>query len=867
MQQRTATEANRTANEAGRLTAIQSTAALNNQRLATEANRTALSALRLQNAQNTNTNRAASGSYDEMRMRMNALGRQIRATADGFSSTNTTIRAQIAEYNRLNDALKRFDASMGNHQRNVGNYAGAMGGVLTTLSGMAAGFLSIQAILSMSFDTALKTDGIKTSLEFTFGSVDAARSKMDGLRVTANRLGIEYVSLADSYRSFAGAAIASNFPLRETDRIFNAVANAGAKLKLSSDQMSGALTALQQMISKGNVQSEELRGQLGERLPGAFAIAAKAMGVTQQELGKLLQDGKVLAADLLPKLADELDKTFSNDKNEKVDSLQGSVNRLKNSFSEMVETKGALSAFFAFVVDAAGGALQGLNKLSQSLGVFYDLATHPKKFIGDSGKAAWDKALQDISERAESSAKKVSQSSKGILVSSLNDAIAAQKGLSDAYKAAQDKYKAGGGNFADAKAENEAKQALQYQILLVKNLRSEYDRLYGAKGKQKEVDDANLTSVKEIQKRINDLKALDGSAIIGSTIYNRIKALQDMLAKPKTGKSDEEKAAEARAKKITALYKDLELQLAKTELIQRDLISGGDIKKFDAYQEAIEKLTKLGFEPLSDAIQDLAEKQSRLVNLSLPKMITTNGLLNDPKYDKTNQFKDSPLQADTTIKSVKVGTDAFLADLERKKQAFKSFKESMAETVNSFVADVVTVFAQGVGEMMAGDMSFDDFGRTILNSFGQFLANLGKMMVQYGTTALLMGVLSSQLTNPITAIPAAIGLIAAGAALAAIGSGISSAAAGGSSKDSTGSGVSNVPHFANGGIVSGPTLAMVGEYPNAKNDPEVISPLSKLKTLIGAGGGNNPSFNIVQKVSMGELVIAIERQKKANGRV
>ena len=44
-----------------------------------------------------------------------------------------------------------------------------------------------------------------------------------------------------------------------------------------------------------------------------------------------------------------------------------------------------------------------------------------------------------------------------------------------------------------------------------------------------------------------------------------------------------------------------------------------------------------------------------------------------------------------------------------------------------------------------------------------------------------------------------------------------------------------VPAFANGGIVSGPTLAMVGEYPGARSNPEVIAPLNKLRGMIGGG--------------------------------
>lgn len=67
--------------------------------------------------------------------------------------------------------------------------------------------------------------------------------------------------------------------------------------------MQGAFLALGQMISKGKVQAEELRGQLGERLPGAFQLAAKAMNMTTAELDKFMADGKLTAEELLPKLA------------------------------------------------------------------------------------------------------------------------------------------------------------------------------------------------------------------------------------------------------------------------------------------------------------------------------------------------------------------------------------------------------------------------------------------------------------------------------------------------------------------------------------------------------------------------------------
>lgn len=55
---------------------------------------------------------------------------------------------------------------------------------------------------------------------------------------------------------------------------------------------------------------------------------------------------------------------------------------------------------------------------------------------------------------------------------------------------------------------------------------------------------------------------------------------------------------------------------------------------------------------------------------------------------------------------------------------------------------------------------------------------------------------------------------------------------------------SKVPKFAKGGIVSSPTLAMVGEYPNAHSNPEVITPLSKLREMIGGAGTGEVVFRI-----------------------
>jgi len=77
---------------------------------------------------------------------------------------------------------------------------------------------------------------------------------------------------------------------------------------------------------------------------------------------------------------------------------------------------------------------------------------------------------------------------------------------------------------------------------------------------------------------------------------------------------------------------------------------------------------------------------------------------------------------------------------------------------------------------------------------------------------------------------------------------------------------SSFSKFAAGGIVSGPTMGLVGEYPGARQNPEVIAPLNKLQGMIGGGGQNvNVTGNV--SVSGQDLLIAIERANETADRI
>ena len=74
-----------------------------------------------------------------------------------------------------------------------------------------------------------------------------------------------------------------------------------------------------------------------------------------------------------------------------------------------------------------------------------------------------------------------------------------------------------------------------------------------------------------------------------------------------------------------------------------------------------------------------------------------------------------------------------------------------------------------------------------------------------------------------------------------------------------------IPAFEHGGLVSGPTTALVGEGPgiNAGN-PEVIAPLNKLKNLI-SGNGNNQQIEVFGKISGNDIFLS--NSKSANSRL
>lgn len=132
------------------------------------------------------------------------------------------------------------------------------------------------------------------------------------------------------------------------------------------------------------------------------------------------------------------------------------------------------------------------------------------------------------------------------------------------------------------------------------------------------------------------------------------------------------------------------------------------------------------------------------------------------------------------------------------------------------------------------------------------LKTLGDLLIQMGTAAVLASNLAKTFAIPVVGAVAGLAAIAAGAVVKGIAAKMQQ----------------NGPRaFANGGIVSGPTLGLMGEYSGARANPEVVAPLDKLKGMIGNQGGGNVNVTGEFRLQGQDLVVALQRANKQRNRI
>jgi hypothetical protein len=172
--------------------------------------------------------------------------------------------------------------------------------------------------------------------------------------------------------------------------------------------------------------------------------------------------------------------------------------------------------------------------------------------------------------------------------------------------------------------------------------------------------------------------------------------------------------------------------------------------------------------------------------------------------------------------------------------------EGVNQAFNSMTAQGLEDFGVLLGDIMTGQIgSFETFGQKLLKAVAGFMKSFGQALIATATASKAFKELL--ISNPVLAAAAGVALVAGSAVI----------------NNMLNKGP-EMTAFAEGGIVSGPTLGLVGEYPGASSNPEVIAPLDKLKGMLNT---NEQSGFVASTTIQGrDLAIVLERYNKDRNR-
>lgn len=254
-----------------------------------------------------------------------------------MSVQNEGVRYTLTLQDLFTSGIKRAETATNRLDNSVVKTQSSLNGLRSALIGVGALAFGREVV-----QTTAQMEGLRNQMNFASGSAMQGAKDFEYLRGISETLGLNFVSAATGFSKFAAAARDTKLEDQGVKDIFEGVAMASTAMNMTADESAGAFKALEQMLSKGKVSAEELRGQLGERIPGAFAIAARSMGMTTSEFDKFMSEGKILSEEFLPRFAAQLKYEFADAANKASDSLTSNINKMDNAFNELKYTIGSL---------------------------------------------------------------------------------------------------------------------------------------------------------------------------------------------------------------------------------------------------------------------------------------------------------------------------------------------------------------------------------------------------------------------------------------------------------------------------------------------------------------------------------------------
>ena len=228
--------------------------------------------------------------------------------------------------------------------------------VLAFTTSMVGGGFALAGMVRGAISLARETNRAEVTLKnITKSQTDYVRS-LALTRKLAKEYGQDLNDLTLTYAKMRAAGDKAGIAVGTQEKMYKSFIRTFSAFNMTRSESSLAMLALEQMLSKGKISAEELRRQLGEKVPIAMAAMANAAGVPISQLDTLLKQGKLLSSEIMPKFAEELEKMTPN---VDTDNIETALRRVRNTFNELISKlnignifKGLVKAFDAFIKHA-----------------------------------------------------------------------------------------------------------------------------------------------------------------------------------------------------------------------------------------------------------------------------------------------------------------------------------------------------------------------------------------------------------------------------------------------------------------------------------------------------------------------------------
>jgi hypothetical protein len=688
----------------------------------------------------------------------------------------------------------------------------------------------------------------------------------DVMALSFSRSALDMEKFAESMKYVAPIANAANISVEETTALLGVLANAG----ISGSQ---AGTSLRRILTDLGSES----GTTAEKI-GKLAAKGISMENAMDDVGRSAQSALLVLQkniDAIPNLTNQLDNAGGAAKGMAQvmgDNLQGSMKAFQSaSEGALIQVGELVSAAFRPLVDIATAAITAFNNMSPTIKKIVVGFAMAVSAIGPAILAVGGLIRTFTMLKAAMMVANPLLLAAGVAIGLIGSAMMANSSAMQGATGELIRHNTEAN--ALIAVINDENTSQEVRNALIEKFNSKFGSYIGNIDKEK----SSVEDLAKFQKQFNEELAkkikIAGMEKVLTREMEKAAQIQADLIDLETRRVDAQtKLQKIQAQNDPARTADLELRLmgtidSVTESIARKTNESKElVKAVSALSGQMETLnptmgtTASVTDTAGDAIAgagnkaDKAKKQYLDLNAEVERLMQLQGQFNramageaDAQLRKDIQFLPimEPIDSEDLVDPV------VFEELPKNFAKLSLSAQQMSENISWAIEGAAENFTIGIAEMigsaMAGGEGFKNFGTFLLQSLASLLQQVGEMAIGLGITIESIKTALKTLGG--------VGAIIAGVALIALASGIRTSLA------KKADGMGGIPMLAEGGIATGPTLAMIGEG----KGPEAVIPLDKLEGMLGGGfGGQN--VVVTGRIQGSDILISSERASRERSR-